>query len=85
MSEHKDDGLAVQICLVCHKLTPCLHQPVAMLLESAISSSCAKRDNDDMKIQLMVAHEHQAGSVAHRRMHLEHPHLSDLRMNFRWC
>ena len=50
----KHDVLTLKLCILSHTPTPCLHQPVATHLESAVSGSCAKGDNDDKKIQLMV-------------------------------
>ena len=54
ISELEKHVLALKFYIFCHKFAPCLHQPVATLLESAASGSCAKRDTVDKKIKLMV-------------------------------
>ena len=54
MAELQEGVLALKLCILCHKFTPCLHQPVATLQERAVSGSCAKRDKGDKKVQLMV-------------------------------
>jgi len=54
MSGLEKDLLTLKLSIFCHKPTPCLHQSVATLQESAVSGSCAKRAKGDKKIQLMV-------------------------------
>ena len=80
----KHDVLTLKLCIFSHTPTPCLHQPVATHLESAVSGSCAKGDNDDKKIELMVLI-----STSHVAPHISgYISTISLFLNqylFRWC